>query len=86
MKKSYFWSMAVMVGFVCTAWNARSQTEKWQDLFDGNTLKGWTQQGGKALYKVDGDTIVGSTVKNTPNVIFALTKLTRTSCSNMNLR
>ncbi len=40
---------------------------KWTRLFDGKTLNGWVQRGGKAEYKVKDGTILGSTVPNTPN-------------------
>ena len=36
-------------------------------LFDGKTLTGWTQRGGKAEYAVEDGEIVGSTVPKTPN-------------------
>ena len=39
----------------------------WVELFDGETLDGWTQKGGEALYEVREETIVGTTVHNTPN-------------------
>ena len=39
----------------------------WTPLFDGKTLEGWRQLGGKAKYQVEGDTIVGTSVPNTPN-------------------
>lgn len=39
----------------------------WIDLFDGSTLTGWTQRGGKAQYTVADGVIVGETVANTPN-------------------
>lgn len=41
--------------------------QKWTSLFDGKTLKGWTQRGGKALYEVKNGEIIGTTVKDTPN-------------------
>ncbi|MCU0325273.1 MAG: DUF1080 domain-containing protein, partial [Spirosomaceae bacterium] len=41
--------------------------QKWTSLFDGKTLKGWTQRGGKAVYEVKNGEIVGMTVKDTPN-------------------
>lgn len=41
--------------------------QKWNSLFDGKTLKGWTQRGGKATYEVKNGEIVGMTVKDTPN-------------------
>ena len=41
---------------------------KWISLFDGKTLKGWTQRNGTATYKVeDGGVIVGTTVEGSPN-------------------
>lgn len=39
----------------------------WQSLFDGKTLDGWTQRGGKALYRVENEEIVGQSVANTSN-------------------
>lgn len=36
-------------------------------LFDGQSLNGWVQRGGSAKYHVEGNTIVGTTVPNTPN-------------------
>ena len=37
------------------------------DLFDGKTLAGFEQKGGKAVYRVEDGCIVGSTVPRTPN-------------------
>ena len=39
----------------------------WVDLFDGKTIDGWVQRGGKAIYTVEDGAIVGTTVPNTPN-------------------
>ena len=39
----------------------------WIDLFDGTSLKGWSTQGGRAQYRVEGDSIVGQSVPNSPN-------------------
>lgn len=44
-----------------------AQAQKWINLFDGKTLKGWTQRGGKAIYTVENGQIVGQTVSDTPN-------------------
>lgn len=41
--------------------------EPWVELFDGKTLNGWQQLGGKAIYSVKDGQIVGKTVMNTPN-------------------
>jgi len=36
-------------------------------LFDGKSLKGWTQKNGTATYRVEGDAIVGTTTPGSPN-------------------
>jgi 3-keto-disaccharide hydrolase len=36
-------------------------------LFDGKTLNGFVQRGGKATYRVEDGAVVGTTVLNTPN-------------------
>jgi hypothetical protein len=41
--------------------------EPWTSLFDGKTLKGWEQKGGKAKYAVEDGQIIGTTVLNTSN-------------------
>jgi catechol 2,3-dioxygenase-like lactoylglutathione lyase family enzyme len=44
-----------------------TSTGTWKPLFDGSSLSGWTQRGGKARYTIEGDEIVGTSVPNTPN-------------------
>lgn len=39
----------------------------WKPLFDGKTLDGWVQRGGKADYRVEDGVIVGTTAPKTPN-------------------
>lgn len=41
--------------------------EPWNNLFDGKTLDGWVQRGGKATYSIKDGQIIGKTVLNTPN-------------------
>ncbi|MFN8432037.1 MAG: DUF1080 domain-containing protein [Spirosomataceae bacterium] len=53
--------------FVLTLVCTQVFAQKWTSLFDGKTLKGWTQKGGQAVYKVEKKQIVGETVANTPN-------------------
>ncbi|MDA7503548.1 DUF1080 domain-containing protein [bacterium] len=36
-------------------------------LFNGKNLDGWVQHGGEAKYTIDGETIVGTSVPDTPN-------------------
>jgi len=44
-----------------------SAAEPWKELFDGKTLGGWVQKGGRAVYAVENGQIVGKAVLNTPN-------------------
>jgi Domain of Unknown Function (DUF1080) len=60
MKKTKYLLLVLLISTSTFAQN-------WKSLFDGKTLKGWTQKGGQATYKVDKGEIVGTTVKNTPN-------------------
>lgn len=39
----------------------------WVSLLDGNTLNGWTIIGGNAKYRVEDGSVIGTTVRNTPN-------------------
>jgi len=64
--------------FLITILSAESFAQKenrtdarWTNLFDGKTLKGFKQLGGKALYKAKNGEIVGTTVKDTPNSFLA---------------
>ncbi len=43
-------------------------------LFDGKTLDGWEQHGGKAKYRVENGEIVGASVPNTQNSFLCTTK------------
>lgn len=46
----------------------------WQPLFDGKSLDGWVQYGGKAKYRVEDGVLVGSCVPNTPNSFLCTTR------------
>jgi hypothetical protein len=37
----------------------------WVSLFDGHSLDSWVSHGGKAQYRIEGDTIIGKTVDST---------------------
>lgn len=41
--------------------------EGWTPLFNGKDLSGWTQRNGWAVYRIDGDSILGTTAKDSPN-------------------
>ncbi len=44
------------------------------NLFNGQDLTGWVRRGGQATYAVDQDTIVGTSVLNTPNTFLCTEK------------
>lgn len=50
------------------------QAVGWTPLFDGKTLDGWVQRGGKAVYSVKDGAIVGETRPNTDNSFLCTTK------------
>lgn len=41
--------------------------EGWTALFSGKDLAGWTQRNGWAVYRIEGDSILGTTAKDSPN-------------------
>lgn len=44
-----------------------NNTGPWEDLFNGKDFTGWTQKNGKALYTIEDDVIVGTSVAGTGN-------------------
>lgn len=46
---------------------AADDKDGFRPLFDGKTLEGWVQRGGKAKYTVENGEIVGTSVLGTPN-------------------
>ncbi len=66
---------AFLIIALLTSCQETKEQEPWVNLFDGKTLNGWTQKGGKANYKVANGTIIGSTVHNTPNSFLTTDKM-----------
>ncbi len=60
MKRLFFLSFIFVISFGATA-------QSFTPLFNGKNLRGWTQRGGKATYKVKDGTIVGYSKTNTDN-------------------
>lgn len=58
-------TLVVLAAVVLAIANAAAQ--ELTAIFDGKTLDGWVQRGGKAKYAVEDGVIVGTTVKGTPN-------------------
>jgi hypothetical protein len=59
--------LIILSAFMCLTLSTYAQKENWTSLFDGKTLKGWTQKNGQAKYTVENGEIVGTTVANTTN-------------------
>jgi hypothetical protein len=69
------WFFAVFFCWVSTLVSPIARAEEGvKPLFDGKTLEGWTQRGGKAKYSVEDGAIVGTTVPNTPNSFLCTVK------------
>lgn len=65
-----------IVLFLLVAANLASFAQpKWEALFNGKDLKGWTKLNGTAEYKVEDQTIVGVSKMNTPNTFLATKKM-----------
>jgi hypothetical protein len=60
---NYFRSSLIFISACGTLMAA----DGWTDLFNGKNLDGWVQRGGKAVYSIEGDCIVGTSTKATPN-------------------
>jgi hypothetical protein len=60
-------ALAVVALMGATAWKASADDGAWKTLFDGKSLAGWTQKGGKAKYRVENGEIVGASVPLTGN-------------------
>jgi len=53
--------------FLVSGYTSTAQDGTWIDLFDGETLNGWSIHSGFAKYRVEDGTIVGNAVKGSPN-------------------
>ena len=69
MKKYTFLILAMMVVL-----SASAQNPKWQSLFNGRNLSGWTKMNGTADYKVKDKTIIGISKVKTPNTFLSTKK------------
>lgn len=59
--------VALAISATIFASGAATAGDGWKSLFDGKTLKGWTQKNGTAKYKVVDGTIHGTTNEGSPN-------------------
>ncbi|MHC4212566.1 MAG: 3-keto-disaccharide hydrolase [Planctomycetota bacterium] len=73
MNTNRFLLTTLLLAAVCHV-NA-GEDPRWQNLFDGKTLNGFKQLGGKANYVVEDGAIVGSSVPKTPNSFLCTKKV-----------
>ena len=66
MRFSFFRTLALGISIIF-ACQVHAQDQDWIELFDGESLDGWTIHSGHAKYSVDDGCIVGQAVKNSPN-------------------
>ena len=64
-------TISLLLIFTILSAETFAQKEQWTNLFDGKTLNGFKQLGGKAKYEAKNGEIVGTTVKDTPNSFLA---------------
>lgn len=62
------------LSFILSFQSTSQNNPQWEPLFDGETLDGWEQKDGDAIYEVDNGTIKGTTVSNTPNSFLTTTE------------
>lgn len=67
--------MMIAVSSLILAAASVTQAQEWESLFDGKTLKGWTQKNGTATYRVEDGTIVGKTSEGSPNSFLCTDKI-----------
>jgi hypothetical protein len=67
MKRRELIIMVVALLLAGVAGISIAEEGEWRCLFDGKSLDGWEQHGGKAVYKVEDGAIVGHSVPNTQN-------------------
>ena len=69
-------TVASAVTLLCTFAAPAAEKEKgFTTIFDGKSLKGWTQRNGTATYKVVDGTVVGTTAEGSPNSFLCSDKL-----------
>ena len=44
-----------------------AEERAYKSIFDGKTLKGWTQRNGTATYRIENEVIIGKTTEGSPN-------------------
>lgn len=66
MKINSLFSILFLVAFI-SAYFTNAQEVDWVELFDGETLEGWSIHSGQGKYRAEDGSIVGTAVPNSPN-------------------
>lgn len=66
---------AILLVIVCSCGQTEKDNTPWVQLFDGESLKGWSIIGGNASYEVIDGAIVGTSTMNTPNTFLRSDKI-----------
>ncbi len=74
MRASAWLGSFVLAAVVCLSGAWAADDDGFKPLFDGKTLDGWKQHGGKATYRIENGAIVGSSVPNTSNTFLCTEK------------
>ena len=74
MRKSCL-TPVVILGLLFSIAMTAEAGDGFRSLFNGKTLDGWIQHGGKAKYEIDNGEIIGTSVPNTPNSFLCTEKL-----------
>ena len=76
MTKQLLTSVVLLSLIACVSVKDKSSTsKKYTSIFDGKTLKGWTQLNGTATYRVEEGIIIGKTKEGSPNSFLCSDKL-----------
>jgi hypothetical protein len=68
-------TLCLLLAFALTSVASAQDKLGFVDLFNGKDLTGWTQRNGTATYRVEGDSIVGTTTPGSPNSFLCTDKL-----------
>ncbi|MGB5322510.1 3-keto-disaccharide hydrolase [Lutimonas sp.] len=77
LQKNIIFPALVAATLVCftACTKVKKDITPWVDMFDGNTLNGWSAIGGTASYEVKEGIIVGTSTPNTPNTFLCTDKM-----------
>jgi hypothetical protein len=73
MKISLIGTLALVTSIMLSG-QLNAQEQNWIELFDGESLNGWTIHSGSAKYRVEDGCIVGQAVPNSPNTFLCSEK------------